>query len=385
MAKDNVEMASSDFNLIKLETSEFQAHVRASLQLGTNLTVFGRRGSGKTEIIKTQIAEANFKEVYVNLSVFERVDMGGYPNIMQSSDDFVNFRLPNFYREMLKTPDPQTGPSVVALLDEVDKADPSLWAPLLEFTQFKSINGLPLPNLRAVCMTGNLISEGGLRPSPPLLDRCEKYLLEANASAWLAWAGKTGAIHPSITAYINDNGKDLFGATDPDDRYADASPRGWYNASQILFKGEKFKMSKDLLNRKVSGCIGKQIGLKFSHYYDHYMELLPMVEQIYGGVNIVEHFKNLEPTKKLVTCMIVCSRLANQLDSAPKSAAEKSDKLSKELNNVAKFLKNCKSEENVYVSIRSQVTLPRIMEHKLDEDVEWKPLLHNLNKKVIGS
>ena len=160
-------MVTSDFNMQKLKTKELSEHIEASIKMGGNLAVFGRRGSGKTAIAKQEIKRAGLHEVYINLSVLERVDMGGYPNIMASSQQkkFVDFLLPQFYQPMM---DGKKG--VVALLDEVDKADPSLWAPLLEFTQFRSINHQTLPHLQAVIMTGNLISEGGSRPSLPLLD-----------------------------------------------------------------------------------------------------------------------------------------------------------------------------------------------------------------------
>ena len=217
------QLATSDFNLQKLNTKEFGAHVAATIKMGGNLAVFGRRGTGKTVITKYEIEQSKCRELYINLSVMERVDLGGYPDVMgKTKSKYVNFLMPQMYEPLIEGNTP-----VVCLFDELDKADPSLWAPLLEIVQFRSINHMPLPNLHSIIMTGNLVSEGGSRPSLPLLDRSEKFLLEADAALWLDWAGKMGHIHPSITAYINDHPNDLFGAVDPEDRYADASPRGW--------------------------------------------------------------------------------------------------------------------------------------------------------------
>ena len=268
MAKANEPqvMATSNFNMETLSTKELSEHVAATIQAEENIAIFGRRGSGKTEISKQEIKKSGHEEVYINLSVLERVDLGGFPNVMSAANNkFVSYLLPNFYAKMVEGKKP-----VVALLDEVDKADPSLWAPLLEFTQFHTINGNPLPNLKAVLMTGNLISEGGSRPSLPLLDRAEKYLVQSDSKSWLDWAGKEGRIHPAITAYIYDHGGDLFGAVNPDERYADPSPRGWAGASRILFEGEKRGWSTELLNKKVSGRVGQQAGLKYANYYEHY-------------------------------------------------------------------------------------------------------------------
>lgn len=365
-------MQTSDFNLQRLSTKDLGETIAATIAAGSNIAIFGRRGTGKTEISKQEIAKAKMREIYINLSVLERPDLGGYPRIMSTDMDrkFVDFLLPNMYEHLI-----EGNQKCVVLLDEVDKADPSLWAPLLEFTQFHTINGRKLPNLHAIIMTGNLISEGGQRPSLPLLDRAEKYIVEADASAWLEWAGKSGKIHPSITAYITDYPKDLFGAVDPEDRYADSSPRGWANASKLLFIGEDLGWNKDILNKKVSGCVGKEVGLKYSHYYDHYQILLPLVNKIFEGQSVTEQFNSLEPTKKLVACMIACARLANQLDDATKGKAPKT------LEYVGKFLQKV-PQENVLVSVRTQIQLSRIVQWDLDDNQHWKPVLDKITNAV---
>ena len=372
MATPPAQMTSSDFNLEKLNTKDLSEHVASSIQVGGNIAVFGRRGTGKTEISKQEIKKAGLQEVYINLSVMERVDLGGYPNIMAGAQQkkFVDFLLPSFYEPMI-----EGNKGVVALLDEVDKADPSLWAPLLEFTQFRSINGRPLNNLVAVIMTGNLISEGGSRPSLPLLDRAEKYLVEADATSWLEWAGKSGHIHPSITAYITDHPKDLFGAVDPDDRYADPSPRGWFRASELLYRGEDRGWSTTMLNKKVCGCVGKDAGIKYSNYYEHYQQLLPMIEDVYQGKDVSARYNVLEPTKKLVACMITCARLATQLDQADENDTPTSVK------HVGKFLQRV-SYENVLVAVRSQIQIERLVKFNLDEHPDWEQVLNKINKQV---
>lgn len=376
MAKknDNNQMATSDFNLEKISTRELESHLEASVQAESNVAIFGRRGSGKTHIAKQVIKRMGCTELYMNLSVMERTDFS-YPNIMNRDpkSKYVDFLMVQAFKPLLEGNEP-----VVVLLDEVDKADPSLWAPLLEFTQFHSINGTKFKNMKCAIMTGNLISEGGNRPSLPLLDRAEKYLVEADANAWLDWAGRVGGIHPSVTAYITDHPKDLFGAVDPDDRYADPSPRGWDNASQLLFLGEKHSWSTEVLNKKVCGCVGKDAGLKYSNYYEHYQVLLPLVDDIYAGKDVSAQFNKLEPTKRLVGSMIACARLASQLDN------HKGKELPKSVDHMGKFLQKI-SYENVLVAVRSQIQLERIIKHSLDEHPEWETLLNKINKKVSGN
>jgi hypothetical protein len=368
--KDPPSMALSDFNLKKVNTKELSQHLAGSIKIGGNVTIIGRRGTGKTVISKEEIKKADMREVYINLSVMERTDIGGYPNIMdaQRQSKYIGFLMPQFFEPLI-----EGKKKVVALLDEADKSDPSILAPLLEFIQFRSINNTPLPNLHAVILTANLISEGGSRPSLPLLDRTEKYLVEADVQSWLDWAGKSGRIHPSISAYISDHGADLFGKSDQEENYSSPSPRSWDQASQIIFKGEKLGWSTDLLNAKVAGCVGKDAGLKYQNYYDHYIELLPMVEDIYQGKDVSAKYKPLEPSKKLVTCMIVCARLASFLDSSDK------DKLPPCVEYVGKFLTHVEYE-NTMVSVRSQIQVIRLMNYKLDEAKYWKDLLEKITK-----
>jgi len=375
MTDKEAQLAVSDYNLQKLNTKEFSKHVAATIQMGGNLAVFGRRGTGKTEISKQEIAKSGDREVYLNLSVMERVDLGGYPDIMGVSAEekrrkFVDFLLPRFYEALIDGDKP-----VTLLLDEMDKAEPALWAPLLEITQFRSINHRPLPNLHSIIMTGNLISEGGMRPSLPLLDRSEKYLLEASSDLWLSWAGSMGNIHPSITAYIYDHPNDLFGSVDPEDRYADASPRGWDRSSNIVRKGEENGWSASILNAKVSGCIGKSVGTKYEFYFQYYIELMPLIERIFNGENVADEYNSLEPTKKLVACMITCARFANKLDEAGAGNMPKCWK------NVGTFLQMVESE-NTLISVRSQIQIERIIRHNLDDVDFWKKIISSINEKV---
>lgn len=384
----NDDMKVSDFNLQKLDSEKLEHHLAASIAMESNAAIFGRRGSGKTEISKQQIKAAGCVEAYINLSVLERVDLGGYPDIMATSrsEEFVNFILPKFYEPMVTNKGPDGKPlPVVALLDEVDKASPDLWAPLLEFVQFKSINGKKLPNLKSVIMTGNLISEGGNRPSLPLLDRAEKYLIEPSVDKWMAWAGKSGGIHPSITAYINDHNGELFGAVDPEDRYADPSPRGWTNASKLIQRGEANNVNNNVLIEKVAGSVGKQSGMKFKMYYQYYRDLLPLVDQIYEGKNIVAKYQGLDIAKRLIVGMIACSRFANKLDQhlekEGKPINPEAKDVPKWVGYVGKFVEGMEME-NSLVAIRSQIGADRFIKHQLCEAPYWGDRLTELNKSL---
>lgn len=391
--KPDTKFAISDFNLQVISTSEYAEVLSAAIQSGANVAAFGRRGSGKTEICKQAISEAKIdwngekkspKEIYINLSTAERTDMGGYPDMFsnmnktkEEKDRFINFMLPNFFESMMTGNTP-----VIAVLDEVDKADSSILAPLLEILQFKSINGRPLKNLHACILTGNLISEGSQRPSLPLLDRAEKYLLMADTSAFLSWAAKTNKIHPSIRSFLNDKANYLYGSNDGGgDLYAEPSPRSWENASKALFYGEKNGWSKELMNRKVAGYVGKQAGIEYDIYFTHYRELLPLVDKVFEGKNATQDYKDKNPGMQTYAAMIICSRLASILDKVEPDANGKRTK-PKELSYVGKFFKNAVSDENILISVRTQLTLKRVMDWGLDSDNDWSKTLIDITNLV---
>lgn len=392
---DEPQLVVSDFNLEKIDTKQYEEVLDAAIDMGSNVSVFGRRGSGKTMIAKQRIRNYGLpesdetsprliKEVYLNLSVTERTDMGGYPDMFGSMQireaehkarvqRFVDVILPEFFRHLIEGDMP-----VVALLDEVDKADSSIWAPLLEIVQLKSINGRPLVNLRSCVMTGNLISEGGSRPSPPLLDRAEKYLIEANSDLWLAWAGKSGRIHPTVAAFIYDKNTELYGPVDLGENYGDASPRGWENASQAIFFGEKHGWSKELILRKVSGFVGKKAGLAYGIYFEHYQVLLPLVERLFAGEDVKAEYEALDPGHQLLTCMIVCSRLAGQMDAARREGLS----CPASAMGIGRFMEKCVGPENVLISVRTQLTLDRIVKWQLDDHKDWSYVLATINDDV---
>jgi hypothetical protein len=272
---------------------------------------------------------------------------------------------------------------VVALLDEVDKADTSLLAPLLEFTQFKSINGRILPNLQAVVMTGNLIAEGGSRPSLPLLDRTEKYLIEASALEWLKWAVENPReIHPAVYQFIHDNPASLQGTVDAADYYADESPRGWHNLSRTLFFGEKNNWPMDILNEKACGYVGRKAGLEFKMYLSDYKVLLPLVNRIFEGrQDYHDDWKKLTPSEQLYAASIVAGRFTSELD-----AAKDTNTPPESIHYVGKFFQMC-GHENTLMGIRQKIRPNRIARWGLDEHASWGNIVKEIveeTKKLIS-
>lgn len=374
-------LVSSDYNLHTINTKELSQNIEKTIEFGGSLLAIARRGTGKTTITKDLIKKSNLKEVYLNLSLMERPDIGGYPNFFgaKNGEKFINFLMPSVFKDLIEGDKP-----CVAILDEVDKADTSLLAPLLEFVQLRSVNGYQLKNLHAIIMTGNMRGEGGQRPPLPLLDRTEKFLVEIDPRHWLDWAAESGEIHPSVAAYIADNLNDLCGEIDPGEIYADTSPRGWHNASKILFFGERKKWPAEILLQKVAGCIGKKVGVKYSTFFEHYQVLLPVVEQIMKGEKSVD-FSSFENTKKLVVCMILCARYARMLDDVKEKCKGSNLIIPTDVAqigaNVSKFLMTV-DPEIALICVRGQIGAQRVLDFSLTDDENWDKLLGLLLTRI---
>lgn len=372
-------MISSNFNLEILNSQQLEQHLAASIAACSNLAIIGRRGSGKSSIARQEIKASDHLLAYANLSMLDKADLGGYCDLLSPREKadkierFISYLLPQLYEPMIVGNKP-----VILLLDEVDKAERELWGPLLEIVQDKSVNGRPLPNLKMVIMTGNLIAEGGQRPCLPLLDRTEAYLLEANAHQWLEWAAHSNEIHPSVFSFIRDRGDNaLLGPVDGGENYKDASPRGWHLASKILFFGERQGWSLDLLSQKIGGQIGHKLGIEFKMYLSQYKVLLPLVDLIFRGGEYLGEWKCLTPTEKLYAATIVCSQFAVQLDAASP------DKPPPSLITIGRFMQGCE-HENVLMGVRSQLKVPRIIRYNLDESPHWGGILAKING-IAGS
>lgn len=369
------DITTSDYNLPRIDTSKLSQHLDYSIAAASNMVIIGRRGSGKSIIGKERIQQSGCREVYINLSVFERPDLAGIPRVFNQDPKarFIDYFLPRMYEPLM-----EGKKKVVIFFDEADKADDSIFHPLLEISQFHSLNGTSFPNLQSCIFTGNLISEGSKRIHPALMDRAEAYLLQPNAISWLEWAAKVG-IHPAVYAFIRDNPHRLFGSDQlSDDMLVDPSPRSWEMASNIIKFGEEHNYEIELILEKVCGFVGRQVGAEFRNYYTHYKVLLPFVESVFNGEDVSREYKEMGPTDKLAACLVIAARLAAQLDAAN----PEKDK-PPAIDMVANFLKYV-SPEHTVICLRSRVQGERIRRWNLRKHPVWTKILDNITNVADG-
>jgi len=325
------------------------------IQSHQNIFLFGRRGVGKTHIAIQAAQECKLRIIYINLSVIERPDLAGYPD-MNVPGDIINFKSPYFL------PPLQEGekPNSVILFDEVDKAPAEVTAPLLEILLFKKINGRPI-NAVGCVLTGNLLNEGAYsnQISTALLDRGAKYILSFNFEKWIDWA-KSNGVHDLILGFLRSDPTFACGEI-ADTSYASPSPRSWTLASEALVKTKEFQMSDiESVTHIISGYVGGEAGLRFKLWYEHYRKFEPYVRALIDNNNLSFDFSSLAPTEKVVFVVAACY-YAKQ-----KVFAEKTKKREIYLERLCQFfIKQNVEQEIQLMGLYNSFDFDMIAKHKL--------------------
>jgi len=292
---------SNALNLTEIDQEQALNLTKFFIKSQHNVFILGRKGVGKTAIVMQAAKECGYKINYVNLSVVERTDLAGYPD-MHSPGDVINFKSAYFLPKLL----PGTKPDSIILFDEIDKVQPEVMAPLLEILLFKKINGNPI-NAVSCILTGNLANERSYsnQISSALLDRGAKYILNFNFDKWLEWA-KANDVHDLILGFLRSDPSFACGAID-DTNYASPSPRGWTLASQALLKAKELKMADiESATHIISGYVGYEAGLRFKIWYEFYRKFEPYVHSLIERGQMSLKFEELVPTEKIVFVVAAC-------------------------------------------------------------------------------
>lgn len=291
---------SNSLNLSEIDQEQAFNLSKFFIQAKQNIFLFGRHGVGKTEIAIQAARECGLKVNYINLSVIERSDLAGYPD-MHAAGDIVNFKSPYFLPPLI-----DNKPDSVILFDEVDKSSPEITAPLLEILQSKTINGKQI-NATSCILTGNLSNEGSYsnKISTALLDRGAKYILSFNFEKWVDWA-KSYQVHDLILGFLRNNPEFACGKID-NISYASPSPRGWTLASNVLNKARESKiLDIETVTQIASGFVGEEAGLRFKIWYEHYRKFEPFVHSIIDLGYMSLDFNSLAPTEKVIFVIAAC-------------------------------------------------------------------------------
>lgn len=356
-------------NLSEIDQEQASNLSKFFIRSHQNLFIFGRRGVGKTHIILQSAKDCNVKVNYINLSVVERPDLAGYPDI-NSVGDVITFKSPQFLPRLLGDAEPDS----IILFDEVDKAPPEVTAPLLEILQFRKINGHKL-NVLSCMLTGNLMNESAYsnQISSALLDRGAKYILSFNFDKWVDWA-KANNVHDLILGFLKSNPKFACGEIE-DSCYASPSPRAWTDASEALVKAKTLKIiDSESVIQIISGFVGAQAGLEFKIWYEHYRQFEPYIHSLIDNGSMTLNYSALTPTEKLVFVISSCYYAKTKFLEA------KAKNKFLQIENLYKFLTNYDVDsEIVTMGLYNSFDFDMIRKHKLYSCKEFFDLFTKIN------
>lgn len=292
---------TNSVNLLEIDQEQALNLSRFFIRANQNIFLFGRRGVGKTHIVMQAAKDCGFKINYINLSVVERPDLAGYPNLRDDSD-VITYKSPYFLPTLLENAKPDS----IIVFDEVDKAPHEVTAPLLEILQFKKINN-KLINAAACVLTGNLINEGAYSNvvSSALLDRGAKYILKFNFDKWMDWA-KANGINELILGFLIRDPSMACGEIDTI-HSASPSPRSWALASDALNQARKFNMTDiDSIIGIISGFVGDEAGMKFGQWFKYYKKFEPIILSLLEFGEYPIAFDQLDASEIYIFCVSAC-------------------------------------------------------------------------------
>ncbi len=271
-------------NLPIINVEECENLTRFYVRSNDNVFLFGSPGLGKTAIATQSILALGLRCSYINLSVVERPDLMGYPDL-KDDGDVVVYKSPH-YLPNLK----DDKPSCALLLDEIDKTPQENTHPLLELLQTRSINGVR-KNIAAIILTGNTMEDlSGSNPlSKALLDRGAKYQLAFDFERWLEW-GKRNGVHDLVLGFLKHNPA-LCNQTITREAMAFPTPRSWTLASNAIYRAKALKLVDiETVSAIVSGFVGEKAGIQFRVWYEHFRRMeAPALSLVMKGIEPAEY------------------------------------------------------------------------------------------------
>lgn len=123
--------------------------VKRYMNAGLNIMIAGPAGTGKTAVLKEAADSLGWKMKYYSAATLDaQADLLGIPVPNKDGKHL------DYYRPM------DIDDADVVFFDEINRTDDRTIAAIFEITQFRTVNGNPLPNLKSVCVALNPAEEG---------------------------------------------------------------------------------------------------------------------------------------------------------------------------------------------------------------------------------
>jgi len=300
-----------------LTLHDIPAILHRCIRTGTNLTITGEPGMGKTSIIN-QVVEA----IQLDDPDFQLWDI--YTPSLSPIDfsvpmpDTATGKLRMFHNSMLpngfETPDARG----ILFLGERDNADPSTNKALQKYINNESMSGLKKPEGVIVVADSNCINHrsGTVQQSLALLSRSRLVHVEVDADVTLKYfAAKE--LNPFVQAYLSLRREHVstFSTLLKNKEYAIwANPRGWERLARSMDDADLHneKLSRD----EIIGDIGEGVGREFIAFL-HAAKELVSYEQIVDDPMKAPQPEKLSDVYAIVAMLSACTQ-AKDLGSVRK-------------------------------------------------------------------
>lgn len=258
-----------------LNLHDIPAILHRCIRTGTNLTLTGEPGLGKTSIIN-QVVEA----IQVQDPDFQLWDI--YTPSLSPIDfsvpmpDTTTGKLRMFHNDMLpngfETPDARG----VLFLGERDNADPATNKALQKYINNECMSGLKKPKGVIVVADSNAINHrsGTVQQSLALLSRSRLVNVEVDAEVTLKYFAERG-VNPFIQAYLSLRKEHVstFDVLLKNKGYAIwANPRGWERLGASMDDADAH--NEKLSHEEIIGDIGEAVGREFIAFLHAARELV---------------------------------------------------------------------------------------------------------------
>jgi hypothetical protein len=267
-------------NIPSITHSQLVNILEIALRTKKSVLILGRYGVGKTSAVYQFAKKHRMEVVDLKLSQFDAVTLRGIPSVV---DGKTVWNIPKIMDKLLRG-------NAVLLLDEFDKAQPSVAAASYELILQRKYGDWELPDNVLIVATANYESDDfrsqGI--SIPQLDRVIRVELELSHEEWLKWA-EHNAVDKRIVAFIRENPK-LLWREGNEETYTSTSPRGWASAGQLICG------LNDLNTIRI--LVGASVGVDVADLFVQYLKKMSMnFEQIYENED-VDVIKNMDVGEK---------------------------------------------------------------------------------------
>jgi hypothetical protein len=217
-----------------------ERYLQGGPRLNYAVKIVGHPGVGKSAVVRQVAERLNRLFIDTRLAFKENVDLGGYPVPDPGSRRMIYFR-PKFIP-------PEEVPAgcegVVWLLDEANRAHPTVIQTLFQIITERTCGEHALPAHTAIVLAGNLGEDDSTTitefDDAALDGRLAVFQLKPTAGDWLAWARSEG-LHPSVVRYIA-----LFPERLWDESNINPNPRGWHQASLAMSESYGLRDEEEL-------------------------------------------------------------------------------------------------------------------------------------------